>query len=91
MTKESATDPPHTGEVEKCLGPALLFMDRRPFPCHPVDKPKGLVKGERVRRVAVSNSLAMSLETWRQREPFQEIIFQWKLIPPAIDTDKTAP
>src|SRR5580704_13657883 len=35
MTKESATDPPHTREVEKCLGPALLFMDRRPLPCHP--------------------------------------------------------
>jgi hypothetical protein len=42
-----------------------------PYPCHPVDKPKGIVKGERIRGVAVGNSLAMSLETWRQREPFQ--------------------
>jgi hypothetical protein len=42
-----------------------------PPPCHPVDKPKGIVKGERIRGVAVGNSLAMSLETWRQREPFQ--------------------
>jgi hypothetical protein len=50
-----------------------------PYPfCHPVDKPKGLVKGERVRRVAVSNSLAMSLETWRQREPSVGIIFSGK-------------
>jgi hypothetical protein len=40
-------------------------------PCHPVDKPKGIVKGERIRGVAVGNSLAMSLETWGQREPFQ--------------------
>jgi hypothetical protein len=41
--------------------PSHLF---RPLQnCHPVDKPKGLVKGKRVRGVAVSNSLAMSLET----------------------------
>jgi hypothetical protein len=53
-------------------------MNRYPFLCHPVDKPKGLVKGEQVRRVAVSNSLAMSLETWRQREPSLGNHFQWK-------------
>jgi hypothetical protein len=48
------------------------------FNCHPVDKPKGLVKGKRMRRVAVSNSLAMSLETWRRREPSLGNHFQWK-------------
>jgi hypothetical protein len=44
-------------------------VSRHPPFCHPVDKPKGLVKGKRMRGVAMSNSLAMSLETWRQREP----------------------
>ena len=33
-----------------------------------------------MRRVAVSNSLAMSLETWRQREPSQVNHLQWKRI-----------
>src|SRR5262249_36025428 len=58
------------------LSSALSFVIRPllchpPSPCHPVDKPKGVVKGEGMRRVAVSNSLAMSLETWCQREPSQ--------------------
>jgi hypothetical protein len=44
-------------------------VQHHPKLCHPVDKPKGLVKGKRMRGVAMSNSLAMSLETWRQREP----------------------
>jgi hypothetical protein len=49
-----------------------------PHLCHPVDKPKGVVKGVGMRRVAVSNWLAMSLETCCQREPSQGIIFGGK-------------
>ena len=62
--------------------------NRCPFLCHPVDKPKGVVKGEGVRRVAVSNSLAMSLETWRHASPLCESFSVERLLPPAIDTDE---
>jgi hypothetical protein len=57
-------------------------------PCHPVDKPKGVVKGERVRRVAMSNSLAKSLETWRHASPLRESFSVEKDLPPAIDADE---
>jgi hypothetical protein len=56
--------------------------------CHPVDKPKGVVKGVKVRRVAMSNSLAMSLETWRHASPLRESFSVEKELPPAIDTDE---
>ena len=62
-------------------GPAVLLCPsdltalnegHHPPPCHPVDKPKGVVKGVDLRRVAMSNSLAMSLETWRHASPLRE-------------------
>ncbi|MGA6984051.1 MAG: hypothetical protein WBZ11_21035, partial [Candidatus Sulfotelmatobacter sp.] len=56
--------------------------------CHPVDKPKGVVKGVEMRRVAVSNSFAMSLETWRHASPLRESFSVEKDLPPAIDTDE---
>ena len=41
-----------------------------------------------MRGVAVSNSLAVSLETWCQREPFLSESFSVEpMVPPAIDTD----
>jgi hypothetical protein len=59
--------------------------------CHPVDKPKGVVKGVRMRRVARSNSLAMSLETWRHASPLRESFSVESDLPPAIDTDQPRP
>jgi hypothetical protein len=36
----------------------------------------------------VSNSLAMSLETWRHASPLRESFSVEKDLPPAIDTDE---
>jgi hypothetical protein len=63
-------------------------MEAPPSPCHPVDKPKGVVKGVQMRRVAMGNSLAMSLETWRHASPLRESFSVERDLPPAIDTDE---